>query len=70
VFEIDKKDGAGMRLIELANGVSVEEIKVKTKAKVQVSAGCHERGGFEICIDGLSFWLMRIAREIGHGAAL
>src|SRR4051794_22381908 len=29
-----------------------------------------ERGGFEICIDGLSFWLMRIAREIGHGAAL
>jgi len=43
VFEIDKKGGAGMRLIELANGVSVEEIKVKTKAKVQVSAGCHER---------------------------
>src|SRR4051794_29449935 len=28
------------------------------------------QGGFEICIDGLSFWLMRIAREIGHGAAL
>src|SRR5215213_9597520 len=22
-------------------------------------------GGFEICIDGLSIWLMRIAREIG-----
>jgi len=27
-------------------------------------------GGFYGCIDGLSFWLMRIAREIGHGAAL
>jgi len=27
-------------------------------------------GGFQICIGGLSFWLMRIIREIGHGAAL
>jgi hypothetical protein len=27
-------------------------------------------GGFKIFIDGLSLWLMRIAREIGHGAAL
>src|SRR5215213_11950210 len=26
--------------------------------------------GFEICIDGLSFWLMRIAREIGCGTAM
>ena len=27
-------------------------------------------GGFEICIDGLSFWLMRIAREIGRGTSV
>src|SRR6185295_1761390 len=27
-------------------------------------------GEFKIFIDGLSFWLMRIAREVGHGAAL
>jgi len=39
VFEIDKKGGSGLRLIELADGVSVEEIKLKTEAKVQVSAG-------------------------------
>src|SRR3954469_4552320 len=29
-----------------------------------------ERGGFEMCIDGLSFWLMRIAREIGRGTSV
>src|SRR5829696_5757089 len=27
-------------------------------------------GGFEIGIDGLSFWLMRIAREIGRGTSV
>src|SRR5215218_5636745 len=26
-----------------------------------------DSGGFYGCIDGLSFWLMRIAREIGRG---
>src|SRR5687768_11307708 len=26
--------------------------------------------GFEICIDGLSFWLMRIGREIGRGTSV
>ncbi|MES1198615.1 MAG: 3-oxoacid CoA-transferase subunit B [Pseudomonadota bacterium] len=31
VFEIDKKGGAPMRLIELADGVSVEEISAKTQ---------------------------------------
>ena len=36
MFEIDKKGGAGMRLIELATGVTVEEIKVKTEANFQV----------------------------------
>src|SRR4051794_5436710 len=29
-----------------------------------------EFGGFEICIDGLSIWLMRIAREIGRGTSM
>src|SRR4051794_39109931 len=28
------------------------------------------RRGFEICIDGLSIWLMRIAREIGRGTSM
>jgi transposase len=28
------------------------------------------RGGFEICIDGLSIWLMRIARESGRGTSV
>src|SRR5215218_310803 len=28
------------------------------------------RRGFEICIDGLSFWLMRIGREIGRGTSV
>src|SRR5215218_4826236 len=32
--------------------------------------GRRRRGGFEICIDGLSFWLMRIAREIGRGTSV
>src|SRR3954464_7647265 len=27
-------------------------------------------GGFEICIDGLSIWLMRIGREIGRGTSV
>jgi 3-oxoacid CoA-transferase subunit B len=36
VFEIDKKGGSGMTLIELADGVSVEEIKAKTEANVHV----------------------------------
>src|SRR3954466_1874117 len=35
------------------------------------SRSCEEQlGGFEICIDGLSFWLMRIAREIGCGTSV
>jgi len=27
-------------------------------------------GGFEICIDGLSIWRMRIGREIGRGTSV
>src|SRR3954462_14482183 len=29
-----------------------------------------ERRGFEDGIDGLSFWLMRIIREVGHGTSV
>src|SRR4051812_5484635 len=36
VFAIDKKGGSGMRLIELADGVSVEAVKAKTGAAFQV----------------------------------
>ena len=36
VFAIDKRGGSGLRLIELADGVSVEEIKAKTEANVNV----------------------------------
>jgi 3-oxoacid CoA-transferase subunit B len=39
VFEIDKAGGSGMRLIELADGVSVEEIKRKTDANFRVEVG-------------------------------
>jgi xanthine/uracil permease len=33
------------------------------------SAG-DEQKAVEICIDGLSFWLMRIVREIGRGTSV
>ena len=36
VFAIDKKGGSGMTLIELAEGVSVDEIKAKTQADFTV----------------------------------
>ena len=39
VFAIDTKGGSGMTLIELADGVSVEEIKAKTEANFQVAVG-------------------------------
>ena len=34
------------------------------------ASGRIAKGGFEICIDGLSLWLMRIAREIGRGTSV
>jgi 3-oxoacid CoA-transferase subunit B len=37
VFSIDKKGGSGMTLIELADGVTVEEIKAKTQADFRVA---------------------------------
>jgi 3-oxoacid CoA-transferase subunit B len=39
VFAIDKKGGSGMTLIELADGVTVDEIKAKTQADFKVAAG-------------------------------
>ena len=38
VFAIDKTGDGGVTLIELADGVSVDEVKAKTKAKLSISA--------------------------------
>jgi 3-oxoacid CoA-transferase subunit B len=38
VFNIDKKGSAGMTLIELAPGVTVDELKAKTEAAFKVDA--------------------------------
>ena len=39
VFTIDKRGNGGMALVELAEGVSVEEIKAKTEADFRVAIG-------------------------------
>jgi 3-oxoacid CoA-transferase subunit B len=39
VFEIDKAGGTGMTLIELADGVTVDEVKAKTEASFKVAPG-------------------------------
>lgn len=39
VFEIDKKGTIPMKLIELADGVTLEEIKAKTEAEFEVALG-------------------------------
>ncbi|WP_112664311.1 CoA transferase subunit B [Microvirga flavescens] len=39
VFSIDKKGGTGLTLIELADGVTLEEIKAKTEADFRVALG-------------------------------
>ena len=36
VFSIDKKGAGGVTLIELADGVTVDEVKTKTKAKLSI----------------------------------
>jgi 3-oxoacid CoA-transferase subunit B len=38
VFSVDKKGAGGVTLIELADGVTVDEVKAKTKAKLSVGA--------------------------------
>ena len=39
VFEIDKRGGGGMKLIELAEGVTLDEIAKSTEAAYQVTEG-------------------------------
>jgi len=39
VFTVDKKGDNGVTLTELAQGVTVDEVKAKTKAKLSVAAG-------------------------------
>jgi 3-oxoacid CoA-transferase subunit B len=39
VFTIDKKGSGGLALIELADGVTVEEIKAKTEAEFRIALG-------------------------------
>jgi 3-oxoacid CoA-transferase subunit B len=39
VFTIDRKTGGGMTLVELAPGVTVDEVKRKTEAKFAVGKG-------------------------------
>src|SRR4051794_29508565 len=44
-------------------------VKRASRSRRATHVGLSGRG-FEICIDGLSFWLMRIAREIGRGTSV
>jgi 3-oxoacid CoA-transferase subunit B len=39
VFTIDKKGAGGMALIQLADGVTLDEIKAKTEADFRVALG-------------------------------
>ena len=43
VFAVDKKGDGGVTLIELADGVTVDEVKAKTKAKLAIGAGVKEK---------------------------
>jgi 3-oxoacid CoA-transferase subunit B len=47
VLTIDKKAGAGMALIELADGVTADEVKAKTEASFRVALGEGERAAAE-----------------------
>ena len=42
VFSVDKTGDGGVTLVELADGVSVEEVKAKTKAKLSIAPGLKE----------------------------
>jgi len=37
VFGVDKMGSGGVTLLQLADGVSVDEVKAKTKAKLSIS---------------------------------
>jgi 3-oxoacid CoA-transferase subunit B len=39
VFTVDKQGPGGVTLVQLADGVSVDEVKAKTKAKLAIGAG-------------------------------
>ena len=39
VFAVDKKGNGGVTLMELADGVTVDEVKAKTKARLSIAAG-------------------------------
>src|SRR6476646_6309772 len=43
VFAVDKHGDGGVTLIELADGVTVEEVKAKTKAQLSVAPGLKEK---------------------------
>ena len=44
VFAIDKTGDGGVTLIEIADGVTVDEVKAKTKAKLSIGAGREGKG--------------------------
>jgi 3-oxoacid CoA-transferase subunit B len=39
VFSVDKHGAGGVTLIQLADGVTVDEVKAKTKAKLSIAPG-------------------------------
>jgi 3-oxoacid CoA-transferase subunit B len=39
VFSVDKHGDSGVTLVELADGVTVDEVRAKTKAKLAIPAG-------------------------------
>jgi 3-oxoacid CoA-transferase subunit B len=43
VFSVDKTGDGGVTLIELADGVTVDEVKAKTKAKLSIAPGLKEK---------------------------
>ena len=43
VFTVDKHGPGGVTLIQLADGVTVDEVKAKTKAKLSVAPGLKEK---------------------------
>ena len=43
VFAIDKTGDGGVTLVELADGVTVDEVKAKTKAKLSIGPGVKEQ---------------------------
>jgi 3-oxoacid CoA-transferase subunit B len=43
VFAVDKTGDGGVTLIEIADGVTVDEVKAKTKAKLSIGPGVKEK---------------------------